>query len=90
QQKALFAAEGVDLEFTDDAIRTIAKYSRQLNENLENIGARRLRAVISKIVEDLSYDAPEKKGEKISVGSDFIAKQLSSIIADQDLSKYIL
>lgn len=90
QQQALFASEGVDLEFTPDAIKRIAKISRDLNESVENIGARRLRAVISKIVEEFSFDAPDKRGEKITITSEYVDKQLKDVLVSEDLSRYIL
>eukprot|EP00490_Sorites_sp_Unknown_P017490 CAMPEP_0114658160 /NCGR_PEP_ID=MMETSP0191-20121206/15208_1 /TAXON_ID=126664 /ORGANISM="Sorites sp." /LENGTH=377 /DNA_ID=CAMNT_0001879381 /DNA_START=441 /DNA_END=1574 /DNA_ORIENTATION=- len=90
QQQSLFGAEGVDIEFTEDGIREIAKISKELNESLDNIGARRLRAVISKIVEELSYNAPDMKGQKVIIDRDYVRTQLADIIKDEDLSKYIL
>eukprot|EP00485_Elphidium_margaritaceum_P000722 CAMPEP_0202686872 /NCGR_PEP_ID=MMETSP1385-20130828/2632_1 /ASSEMBLY_ACC=CAM_ASM_000861 /TAXON_ID=933848 /ORGANISM="Elphidium margaritaceum" /LENGTH=519 /DNA_ID=CAMNT_0049341541 /DNA_START=39 /DNA_END=1598 /DNA_ORIENTATION=+ len=90
QQQALFGAEDVDLEFTQDAIEEIAKMSKTLNESVDNIGARRLRAVISKLVEQVSYDAPDMKGQKIIVDKEFVDKELADIVKSEDLSKYIL
>merc|ERR1712113_868393 len=90
QQKALFAAEGVELEFTKDAIEEIAKMSKNLNESVDNIGARRLRAVISKLIEEKSFDAPDLRGTKLIIDQQFVQKELSDIVKSEDLSKYIL
>jgi len=90
QQKALFGAEGVDLVLTDCAIAEIARMSKHLNESVDNIGARRLRAVISKLVEQISYDAPDLRGQTITIDEAFVKKELSDIVQSEDLSKYIL
>jgi len=90
QQKALFSAEGVELDVASDAIDEIAKIAKQLNENLDNIGARRLRAVISKIVEELSYNAPDRKGDKIVIDAKFVKEELKELLQNEDLSRYIL
>ena len=90
QQKALFGAEGVDLEFKEDAIQQIAKMSKNLNESVDNIGARRLRAVISKLVEQISFDAPDMRGQAMMIDKEFVNKELSDIVKSEDLSKYIL
>ena len=86
----MFGAEGVDLEFTKKAIEEIAKMSKELNESVDNIGARRLRAVISKLIEQLSYDAPDLRGEKVNIDKAFVQKELADIVRSEDLSKYIL
>lgn len=78
------------MNFTEDAILKIARTSKDLNQEVENIGARRLRAVMSKILEDLSYNAPDKRGEKIEINGDYVHKQLEEVLGTQDLSKYIL
>mmetsp|Transcript_70639 Transcript_70639/g.63435 ORF Transcript_70639/g.63435 Transcript_70639/m.63435 type:complete len:536 (-) Transcript_70639:34-1641(-) len=90
QQKALFGAEGVDLEFSPDAIEEVARMSKKLNESVDNIGARRLRAVISKLVEEKSFDAPDLRGTKLVIDRDFVNKELADIVKSEDLSKYIL
>ena len=90
QQKALFGAEGVDLEFTTDAIDEIARMSKGLNESVDNIGARRLRAVISKLIEQISFNAPEMRGQKLIIDKQFVEKELADIVKSEDLSKYIL
>ena len=90
QQKALFGAEGVDLVVTDDAIQEIAKMSKDLNESVDNIGARRLRAVISKLVEQVSFDAPDMRGTTLTIDRAFVDKELAEIVKEEDLAKYIL
>jgi len=90
QQKALFGAEGVDLEFSDDAIQEVARMSKDLNESVDNIGARRLRAVISKLIEQISFDAPDLRGQKMVIDQEFVQKELADIVKSEDLSKYIL
>eukprot|EP00497_Spongosphaera_streptacantha_P000419 TRINITY_DN1263_c0_g1_i2.p1 TRINITY_DN1263_c0_g1~~TRINITY_DN1263_c0_g1_i2.p1 ORF type:complete len:136 (+),score=18.98 TRINITY_DN1263_c0_g1_i2:701-1108(+) len=90
QQKELFKTEGLQLDFQLSAIEEIAELSWQLNQSLENIGARRLRAVVSKVVEELSYEAPERSGETIVVDREFVQQRCESIVKNVDLSKYIL
>ena len=75
----------MDLIFTDDAIRSIAHYARKLNQTLDNIGARRLRAVIARIVENLSFNAPEMRDETFTIDPDYVQKQLGPIVLDEDL-----
>lgn len=90
QYKALLATEGVELEFTPDGIERIAEIAEMLNERMENIGARRLYTVMEKLLEDVSFNAPEMKGEKIVVDRAYVDEKLSDIVKDEDLSKYIL
>jgi len=90
QYKALLKVEGVELEFEDEAIRAIAKISQMANEKLEDIGARRLHTVVEKLLEDISFEADEKKGEKIVITKDFVHQKLDEVASDEDLSKYIL
>tara|TARA_Y100001970_G_C14216509_1_gene849991 strand:- start:1145 stop:2500 length:1356 start_codon:yes stop_codon:yes gene_type:complete len=90
QYTALMKTEGVELEFTKDAIDTIAEIACQINEDSENIGARRLHTVMEQLLEDVSFKAPELKGKKISVTPKYIKSRLSSLLKNQDLSRYIL
>jgi len=90
QYKALLAVEEVDLEFDDSAIRAFAKYSVTANEMTEDIGARRLHTVIEKVIEDISFDADEKKGEKIIVSKDLVEEKLDEIVDNEDTARYIL
>ena len=90
QYKALLSTEGVDLEFEDEAIRAIARISQLANEKMEDIGARRLHTVLERVIEDISYDADEHNGEKITVTEALIHKKLDEVASDEDLSRYIL
>ena len=90
QYTALMKTEGVELEFTKDAIDTIAEIACQINEDSENIGARRLHTVMEQLLEEVSFTAPELKGQKISVTPKYIQGRLSSLLKNQDLSRYIL
>lgn len=90
QQKQLLDTEGVTLEFDDKAIEEIARLSAELNRSVENIGARRLRAIVAKVLEDVSYDADERKGETFKIDEAFVRKQVGEIAADVDISRYIL
>ena len=90
QYKALLEVEGVELEFDDEAIRAFAKYAVTANEKTEDIGARRLHTVIEKVIEDISFDADEKKGEKVIVTKELVASKLDDIIDNVDTARYIL
>ncbi|MEN3042038.1 MAG: ATP-dependent protease ATPase subunit HslU [Fervidobacterium sp.] len=90
QYKALLYTEGVELEFTQEAIREIAKIAYRLNEKMENIGARRLYTVVEKLLEDIMFKAPEVEEKKIEIDRDFVVQKLGSIIQDENLSAYIL
>ena len=90
QYTALMKTEGVELEFTKDAIDKIAEIACQINEDSENIGARRLHTVMEQLLEEVSFTAPELKGQKISITPKYIQGRLSSLLKNQDLSRYIL
>ncbi|MDD4329417.1 MAG: ATP-dependent protease ATPase subunit HslU [Aliarcobacter sp.] len=90
QYKALLEVEGVELEFDDEAIRAFAKYAVTANEKTEDIGARRLHTVIEKVIEDISFDADEKKGEKVIVTKELVASKLDDIVDNVDTARYIL
>jgi len=90
QYKALLGVEGVDLEFDDKAIREFAKLSVSANEKTEDIGARRLHTVIEKVLEDISYEADEHKGEKFKVTQELVSAKLKDIVEDEDSARYIL
>ena len=90
QYKALLKVEGVELEFEEEAIRAIAKISQLANEKLEDIGARRLHTVVERLLEDISFSADEKKGEKIVVTRDLVHEKLDVVANDEDISRYIL
>ncbi|EWH10448.1 ATP-dependent protease ATP-binding subunit HslU [Catenovulum agarivorans DS-2] len=90
QYSALLATEGVTVDFTDDGIKRIAEAAWQVNERTENIGARRLHTVMEKLMEEISFDASEKDGEKLVVDAAYVNKYLSDVIEDEDLSRFIL
>jgi ATP-dependent HslUV protease ATP-binding subunit HslU len=90
QYAALLGTEDVALEFTDDAITELARIAAQVNESVENIGARRLQTVMEKLLEDISFDAEDRKGESIRIDADYVQAQLAGIARDADLSKYVL
>jgi ATP-dependent HslUV protease ATP-binding subunit HslU len=90
QYTALLATEEVTLEFSDDAIDAIARIAVDVNSTIENIGARRLQTVMEKLLEDISFDAEDRKGAVILIDADYVRKQLSDIAKDTDLSKYVL
>ena len=90
QYKALLATEGVTVEFSDDAIERIADAAWQVNERTENIGARRLHTVLEKLMEDVSFTASDKAGEKLLIDGGYVDQHLGSLVADEDLSRFIL
>ena len=90
QYKALLLTENVDLEFTDDGINTIANIATEVNSSVENIGARRLHTIIERVLDEISFTATDKAGEKIVVDSNYINKNLGELTKDTDLSKFIL
>jgi ATP-dependent HslUV protease ATP-binding subunit HslU len=90
QYAALLATEEVTLNFTDDAIDALARLAVDVNNSVENIGARRLQTVMEKLLEDISFDAEDRKGEKLKIDAAYVEKQLSGIAKDADLSKYVL
>jgi ATP-dependent HslUV protease ATP-binding subunit HslU len=90
QYTALLETEGVKLEFTHEALEEIAHFAFRVNESTENIGARRLHTIMERVLDELSFDAPERKGQQITVDADYVRKMLTDIVKDQDLSRYIL
>ncbi len=90
QYTALLETEGVRLEFTPEALDEVAHFAFRVNESTENIGARRLHTIMERVLDELSFDAPEKKGQQITVDADYVRKMLTDIVKDQDLSRYIL
>ena len=90
QYKALLKTENVDLEFTDDGIDTIANIASDVNSKIENIGARRLHTIIERVLDEISFTATDRSGEKISINSDYVQKNLGELVKDTDLSKFIL
>jgi ATP-dependent HslUV protease ATP-binding subunit HslU len=90
QYTALLATEEVHLDFTNDAIDAIARIAVDVNATVENIGARRLQTVMEKLLEEISFEAEDRKGETLTIDADYVSKQLSGIAKDTDLSKYVL
>ena len=90
QYTALLETEGVKLEFTKDSLEEIARFAFRVNEGTENIGARRLHTIMERVLDEISFDAPEKKGQQFNIDAPYVQKMLSEIVKDQDLSRYIL
>ncbi len=90
QYTALLETEGVKLEFTPESLSEIARFAFRVNESTENIGARRLHTIMERVLDELSFDAPERKGQQVTVDGDYVRKMLTDIVKDQDLSRYIL
>ena len=90
QYVALMATEGINLSFTEDAIAEIASIAETVNERTENIGARRLHTILEKLMDEISFDAPDLKEKKQNISSDYVKEKLTDIIEDEDLSRYIL
>ncbi|MCX7919669.1 MAG: ATP-dependent protease ATPase subunit HslU [bacterium] len=90
QYTALLATENVELSFTEDAISAIAELAQQVNDQTENIGARRLHTVMEKLLEDISFNAPELAGQKITIDAQYVRERLSKLVKNLDLSRYIL
>ncbi|WP_413494576.1 HslU--HslV peptidase ATPase subunit [Morganella psychrotolerans] len=90
QYKALLATEGVNIAFTTDGIRKIAESAWQVNETTENIGARRLHTVLERLIEDISYEASEMQGQSIEINAEYVKDHLDQLVADEDLSRFIL
>ena len=90
QYKALLKTEGVDLDFSDNGIDMLAKLSTEVNSTVENIGARRLHTIIEKVLDEISFTASDKAGQKIKIDKDYVKKNLGDLVKDTDLSKFIL
>jgi len=90
QYRALLETEKVNLEFTKDGIETIAKLATEINASIENIGARRLHTIIEKVLDEISFTATDRGGEKVTINQDYVTKNIGEIVKDTDLSKFIL
>lgn len=90
QYTALMATEGVDLTFGEDSVRRIAEIAWQVNENTENIGARRLHTIMERLLDIISFEAPDRSGEVIKLDADYVDEHLEALASDEDLSRYIL
>jgi len=90
QYKALMKTEGIDLEFEEKAVEKIAEIAAQINEKTENIGARRLYTIMEKLLDDISFKAPEMNESRVTITADYVSEQLKEFVEDEDLSRYIL
>ncbi len=90
QYSALMETEGLKLTFTDDALEEVARFAAQVNENSENIGARRLHTIMEKLLEEISFEGPDLKRKSMRIDANYVRKQLADIVKNQDLSRYIL
>jgi ATP-dependent HslUV protease ATP-binding subunit HslU len=90
QYKALLATEDVSLSFTDDGIKRLAELAWQVNENTENIGARRLHTMMERLLEKLSFEASDRSGDNVSIDLDYVNESLDELVEDQDYARYIL
>ncbi len=90
QYKALLATEGVEIEFTEEGLWEIARFAEKVNEDTENIGARRLYTLMERVLQELSFDAPDRKGEKIVIDAEYVKDRVKEFQEDRDLSRYIL
>jgi len=90
QYRALMGTEGLELNFSDDAIHEVARIAARVNEQTENIGARRLHTIIEKLLEEVSFNAPEIREQKIDVDTEMVRERLEKIVASEDLSRFIL
>jgi ATP-dependent HslUV protease ATP-binding subunit HslU len=90
QYAALLRTEGVELKFTADGVRRLAEVAFRVNERTENIGARRLHTVMERLVEEISFEAPDRDGQSLTVDAAYVDQRLASLAQDEDLSRYIL
>ncbi len=90
QYTALLATEGLDLQFADDAVKRIAEFATQVNERTENIGARRLHTIMEKLLDEISFEAPDMAETEITIDGAYVEKMLVDIVKNDDLSRYIL
>jgi ATP-dependent HslUV protease ATP-binding subunit HslU len=90
QYAALLATEGIKLDFTDSGVSAIAEIAASVNERTDDIGARRLHTVIERLVEEVSFDAPDNAGQELTIDADFVQDRLAELVRDEDLSRYIL
>jgi ATP-dependent HslUV protease ATP-binding subunit HslU len=90
QYVALLETEGVKLNITEDAVAAVARFATCVNEQTENIGARRLHTILEKVLDEISFEAPDLKKKNVKVDAAYVSKQLADIVKNQDLSRYIL
>jgi ATP-dependent HslUV protease ATP-binding subunit HslU len=90
QYKALLETEEVSLDFREDGIEAIAEMAENMNHEMENIGARRLHTMIEQLLEEISFSAPDKKGESLVIDGEFVRSRLVSLVSDSDMRRYLL
>jgi ATP-dependent HslUV protease ATP-binding subunit HslU len=90
QYQALLRTEGVEVVFAEDGLEEIALVAMQMNQRMENIGARRLHTVLEKLLEEVSFEAPGLRGQTVTIDRAFVRKQLGGLVQNEDLSRYIL
>ena len=90
QYMALLETEGIKLEFTPDSLEEIANFAARVNEGTENIGARRLHTIMERVLDEISFGAPDLKEKDMKIDAEYVRKMLADIVKDQDLSRYIL
>jgi ATP-dependent HslUV protease ATP-binding subunit HslU len=90
QYTALLETEGIKLSFSDDALEEVARLAARVNESNENIGARRLHTVMEKVLDVISFEGPDLKKKNVKIDAAYVREQLSEIVKDQDLTRYIL
>jgi ATP-dependent HslUV protease ATP-binding subunit HslU len=90
QYKALMATEGLTINFTEDGVKQIAKSAYDVNESSENIGARRLHTIMERLLEDISFSAPDRSGDTVTIDAEHVTNSLGKLIENEDLSRYIL
>jgi ATP-dependent HslUV protease ATP-binding subunit HslU len=90
QYTALLATEGVDVQFREDAVEEVARIAAEVNERMENIGARRLHTVMERLLDEVSFEASEQRGQRILVDAAYVKERLEGVAQDEDLSRYIL
>ncbi len=90
QYSALLSTEGLNLKFTDDAVRELARLAVEVNTRTENIGARRLATLLERVLDEISFDAPEMEEGELVVDAAYVRETIADIVEDQDLSRYVL
>ena len=90
QYEALLETEGVHLKFADDAVQEIAAIAADVNERMENIGARRLHTILERLLDEVSFAAPEMHGQEVAIDAAYVRDRLAPILKSEDLSRYIL
>jgi ATP-dependent HslUV protease ATP-binding subunit HslU len=90
QYRELLATEGVTVEFTGDAVARLARLAVEVNSSTENIGARRLATLMERVLEEVSFEAPDMAGVSVRIDADYVDRALAGIVEDRDLSRYVL